>query len=246
MNNLIKNKKLIKLNIIMIFSLLMICIWASISYAYDFGYTGGVQTYQVPSSGIYKLEVWGGQGGNSIGNLSATGGLGGYSFGNIYLTKDTVLYVTVGGKGANGKVTTTSDGGYNGGGKGSHDDHLDPDGYYEAIADTAGGGGGATHIATVLRGSGTKQGLLTQYESHQDEVLLVAGGVGGASYSGPGGEGGGRKGGKNKYTSQNTVNQSSGYKFGKGQDGEGYGHSNGIGGGRRRLVPEDIHVQIQM
>ena len=47
----------------------------------DFGYTGGMQSWTVPSgcAGTYKLEVWGAQGGNS-------GGYGGYSVGNTTLT----------------------------------------------------------------------------------------------------------------------------------------------------------------
>ena len=43
-------------------------------------YLGKVQTYTAPSDGIYKLEVWGAQGGTS--NYKE-GGKGGYSTGNI-------------------------------------------------------------------------------------------------------------------------------------------------------------------
>ena len=29
----------------------------------EFGYTGGMQSVTIPADGIYKLEVWGAQGG---------------------------------------------------------------------------------------------------------------------------------------------------------------------------------------
>ena len=45
----------------------------------EFGYTGGMQSVTIPADGIYKLEVWGAQGGNT------KGGLGGFSSGLIIL-----------------------------------------------------------------------------------------------------------------------------------------------------------------
>ena len=84
--------------------------------------TAGEQTYTIPETGTYKLEVWGAQGGGT------NGGYGAYSIGSASLTKGSIIYINVGGNG----VDTT--GGYNGGG----------------TAKTSGyGGGGATHIATV-------------------------------------------------------------------------------------------------
>ena len=102
------------------------------------------------------------------------GGKGGYSTGEVVLSTNQQLSIVIGG------TTSNSNGGYNGGGAGAN--------YY--------GGGGATHIATSLQGSG----LLSEYESHQDEVLIVAGGGGGGKYSETesyryGGVGGGLTGG---------------------------------------------------
>jgi hypothetical protein len=85
-----------------------------------FSYTGDVQSYTVPLTGTYKLEVWGAEGGYNT--TSTNGGRGGYSYGNIKLNNNRVLFVYVGGSGNSGN-------GYNGGGLG------------QAI------GGGATHIA---------------------------------------------------------------------------------------------------
>lgn len=65
-----------------------------------FSYTGTTTTYTVPYTGYYKLEAYGAQGNGS-------GGKGGYAGEIIYLTKNTVLTINVGGQN-----------GYNGGGSG--------------------------------------------------------------------------------------------------------------------------------
>lgn len=72
------------------------------SGSYDFYYTGTVQTWVVPVSGIYQLEVWGAQGGSDD---TYAGGFGGYSTGEVDLQEGDVLYIAVGGQN-----------GYNGGG----------------------------------------------------------------------------------------------------------------------------------
>ena len=57
-----------------------------------FGYTGTVQTYTVPVTGTYKLEVWGAE-----GNIK-----GGYSSGIKSLSAGTTVYIYVGGKNSDG------------------------------------------------------------------------------------------------------------------------------------------------
>ena len=161
---------------------------ASCSYAngsiWEFNYTGGIQTFTAPCSGTYKLEVYGAQGGNQL----STGGLGGYSYGNVSLATSQSIYVGVGGAGSyshGSSYTGSAAGGYNGGGSGVRVD-KDEDGDYQ----DAGGGGGATHIAT------TNRGILANYNSYRSEVLIVAGGGGGgANASSAGGTGGGVNGG---------------------------------------------------
>lgn len=159
----------------------------------SFDYTGGVQTFTVPFNGVYKLEVYGAQGG---GTVYSSGGKGGYSYGNVLLKKDSVIYIVVGGKGASDPYDFTYPsswwtGGYNGGGNGGTNNSY----CYKGSA-----GGGATHIATV-------SGLLSTLSSNKDAILIVAGGGGGGGTDGNtgctpynGGTGGGTNGG-------NGVNQ---------------------------------------
>ena len=68
----------------------------TLSTVFNFAYTGSSQTFKVPITGTYKLEVWGAQGG---GSASYPGGKGGYSVGTLSLNSGTVLYVYVGEKG---------------------------------------------------------------------------------------------------------------------------------------------------
>ena len=137
--------------------------------SFDFEYivaSSRDQMLNIPSDGYYKLEVWGAQGGSSLG------GYGGYSSGIISLNKGDNIYVNVGGQGGNNA------GGYNGGGTGQY--------YAGGTTPPVGfGGGGATHMA--LTG-----GTLSSLSSSINNVLIVAGGGGGKSESDDrGGHGGG-------------------------------------------------------
>lgn len=178
----------------------------------DYGYTGGVQSFTAPVSGIYKLEAWGAQGGS--GNRG--GGSGGYAYGHKELRKGQTIYICVGAKGAD------DDGGpsYNGGGDG------DDAGY---SAD--GSGGGCTSITTVNRG------VLSNFSSYRSEVLIVgAGGGGGARYSSKkkeaGGNGGGLTGEKGEGAASPGTQTGGGGSFGRGGNGyAGGGGSGGAGGG---------------
>ena len=73
-----------------------------ITNGYDFDYTGNIQTFVVPETGVYQIETWGAQG---EGAGTTAGGYGGYSTVETILQKDEVLYINVGGQN-----------GYNGGG----------------------------------------------------------------------------------------------------------------------------------
>lgn len=116
----------------------------------NYAYTGAVQSVILPK-GVYKLEVWGAQGG-SYGTTS-TGGNGGYSIGIITLTAETVLYIYVGGQGTyNTTPTSFVAGGFNGGGKagyryggsggGASDIRIGTDSLYSRVIVAGGGGGG--------------------------------------------------------------------------------------------------------
>jgi Glycine rich protein len=140
---------------------------------WDFSYNGGIQSFVAPYSGIYRLQLWGAEGGSANGNSNhrtpsgqpisnVLGGKGGYSEGDIYLVSGETIYVVVGGKGNNYTSQTGSiSGGYNGGGN--------SDG--TTSAGGGGGGGGATHIS--------RQNSLLKNCS-KSNVLIVAGGGGGA------------------------------------------------------------------
>jgi hypothetical protein len=174
----------------------------------NFDYTGGVQSYTVPLSGTYKLEVWGAEGGYDAGH---GGGNGGYSCGTVELIQNSILYIVVGGKG--GSNCTSSGGGYNGGGnaggKGS-----------------SGGGGGAACIVNNNRGA------LSNFNSFRSEIYIVAGGGGGGGNAFQpviGGSGGGTSGGSGYNCSGGT--QTTGYTFGHGQDRDVNGDGGGGGGG---------------
>lgn len=134
----------------------------------DFGYTGGVQSFTIPQNGIYKLECWGAGGKNptQIGDgwSPANAAPGGYSVGYIILNAGTVLYIACGG--SSNEAVGRMMGGWNGGGQCINDyGHLQS-------GNNAGGGGGATHIAT-------RDGTLEQL-GNASGLLIVAGGGGGA------------------------------------------------------------------
>lgn len=92
----------------------------------NFDYTGSMQTFTVPVTGNYQIELWGAGGGNDVTNR---GGRGAYTKGTITLNAGEKLYVFVGQKGLS---TTANMMAWNGGGYG-----------------TAGSGGGATDIRLI-------------------------------------------------------------------------------------------------
>ncbi len=156
---------------------------------FDFDYTGTVQTFTAPVSGIYRLEVWGAQGGNgNIRGVKTEGGYGSYSSGQISINKKDVLYLQIGGNTDNYK------GGYNGGGNGNYDNINNKN------FQVAGGGGGATHIAN-------KSGLLYELENYKNNIFIVAGGGGGGANANlaHGGHAGGYIGNNGVTEDKNTI-----------------------------------------
>ena len=187
-----------------------------------FSFKGSTESFTVPVDGTYTLECWGAgvsQGGKSQGDYQAP--------------KDKILYICVGGKGTEGDRGSIGIGGYNGGGNGG-----------TAVINEKGqplkrgdGGSGATHICLK---NGVLKDLKTAYENNQ--LLMVAGGQGGAQYpKGTGLFGGGIEGGKPTNKAGQTfdaANQITGYAFGLGQTGrngtkgtQNGGEGNGGGGG---------------
>ena len=208
---------------------------------WNYDYTGGEQTFTVPTTGTYKLEVWGAQGGYAydINRVTGNGGYGGYSSGGIYLENDSLLYINVGGKGEDNCQTKSCAGGYNGGSSSTRWALSDGTGLY------TGGGGGATHIATTF-------GTLDTLESKKNNILVVAGAGGGGDYYpdwkvfSSGGSGGGYAG-NNAYSGlkQELTNtggtQTSGAAFGKALTTYTSDSTGGSGGGYYGGISSNQH-----
>ena len=174
------------------------------------------------------MECWGAQGGPGLGNnvIYQGGGKGGYIKGKITLLKEISLYLYIGNQAPNPKLNDNGrtyeqvEGGWNGGGKGDYD-HADDD--------SAGGGGGSTDI----RLSG---GTWDNFNSLKSRIMVAGAGGG----SGAWGESGGIAGGLTGINSSHMTkigysvtpgNQSSGYRFGKGEDGIHRMSNHNAGGG---------------
>lgn len=170
-------------------------------YSKEFSYTGNYQTFTIPASGNYKIELWGAQGGDY---LTILGGRGGYTKGKIFLNTGTNIYIYVG-----GAPGTDDAGGWNGGGTLNAGQSL----YGRA-------GGGATDIRLV-------NGDWNNINSLRSRIMVAAGG-GGANYrnypdqgcgygQGPGGTGGGLTGGNGISTDHtNSSNCTYGWAIGTG------------------------------
>ena len=143
---------------------------------WNYGYTGGEQTFTLPYSKYVRYELWGAEGGKT--NDSLIGAYGGYSSGFARFNINTTIFIN---NGEAGGVTPTYT--YNGGGIPTPN----------AAQRYGGAGGGATHIATI-------SGLLSELVDNKDKVLVVAGGAGGSTYNNEslrvGGSGGGFQGQK--------------------------------------------------
>lgn len=170
---------------------------------WEYGYTGGAQTWQAPCAGTYKMECWGAQGGNGWAYDEITNdpiypeyGKGGYTYGEFtqepFSEYGTRFYIYVGGNGIQHS-------GWNGGGAGPSPES----------GNNYGGG------ATDIRNISTQNGW-SDTNSLRSRVM-VAGGGGGASHGGHGGHGG-------NLTGANGVpatNERLAYGYGGGQTSGG-------------------------
>ena len=74
-------------------------IYTSGDEGWSFDYTGEIQTFVAPKTGIYSLETWGAQGGDATdGTNTARGGYGAYAYGEVLLQQGETLYINVGGQ----------------------------------------------------------------------------------------------------------------------------------------------------
>lgn len=119
-----------------------------------FEYTGYVQKFVVPTTGVYTIECFGAQGGGINGaEEKYTGGKGGYVKGDFFLTEGTELFIYVGQEGRKSGLRAWNGGGIGAGG--------------------AFGGGGATDV----RWSGVEGSF--EWEYNLLDRFIVAGGGGG-------------------------------------------------------------------
>ena len=149
-----------------------------------FSYTGDYQTFTVPATAVYKVELWG-AGGSDCGNSS----YGGYTKGEITFNKDTKLYLYLGGRGTTVTLAGVLEGtgGWNGGG------NADNSGY--SIAGARCGGSGATDIRLV-------SGEWNDFESLKSRIMVA--GASGSYSQAQGGSAGGLTG----YQSLDVYNTS--------------------------------------
>lgn len=183
-----------------------------VTLVYNFDYTGSYQTFVVPETGRYKLEVWGAQGGNHSAN--AHGGYGGYSYGTINLNKGTTIYIYVGSQGqsVNGNAAYSSYAFGGGGGACAWSS--------ESSYSTIGGAGGGTSggPATTYKGSSQSNGTGGSISSPGTTGTITAlsgsfGQGGSASSSSGGGGGGGWYGGSAGRTNGAGGGGGSGYVY---------------------------------
>lgn len=215
-----------------------------------FAYTGAATTYTAGASGTYKVELYGAQGGHGGQGLCSggggnSGGSGGYVSATIYMTKDQVFTVTVGGAGGNGAYSSSygaggvsGAGGGGGGADGGY--HKTTSGAYNCggcsyrNAGAAGGSGGAGGVG-ISGGGGGASDMRLNGTSLYDRII-VAGGGGGSGATSIGrqpGYGGGLNGANGWLSTTNGASQT-GYgtsAYGNGQFGIGGTHCDDGGGG---------------
>ena len=185
--------------------------------------TQGIQEWTVPSTGTYRIEAYGAQGGNGSG--SSTGGLGARMRGDFSLTKGEVIKIMVGqlGTGATNVLSA--------GGGGGTFVIKSPYNNTASILVIAGGGGGEAQNSTgTPAGQTTNNGAVGGNSGGSAGTGGNAGGsvhfaTGGASCGcGTGGGGGGPQqwgsyafGGGGSYNSGSNTSNSSGARSGQGQ-----------------------------
>jgi len=175
-----------------------------------FNYTGQTQTYTVPKTGDYFIEVVGAKGGNRVNSGSHVnyGGNGGKVKVKMHLTQGQVLYMNVGQEGTDWAYILETGGLYEtfgGGGFGYHTSYN-----YSGTGSGGGSGGGSSDIR--INGNSLSN------------RVIVAGGGGGASLNYNGGAGGGSGCGDNGQAQKG----SNAYSPGAGGGGGYIGGSNGV------------------
>ena len=178
----------------------------------NFAFSGSAKSFTVPATGVYKIAVWGAEGGTS-----GYGGKGGYAEGLVSLTKGEILQVHVGGQT-----------GYNGGGSG-HSRAAEAGG---GATDVRRKGSALTHRIIVAGGGGGYGGRDTITGGSGGGTT---GGTGGDGFGSPGyggSQSSGGSGGSN-YGTSGTLGQGGNNTTGSNSSGGGGGggyYGGGAGG----------------
>lgn len=134
--------------------------------------------YTVPTTGTYKIDLWGAQGGSIDG---VDGGRGAYTSGNISLTQGEKLYFYVGSQGSRGYA------GYNGGAVGgTESQHV--------------GGGGSTDVRYFTSTPSTDDLKWNSFNGLKSRIMVAAGGAAGVTTGARYGDAGGLEGYAGNYT----------------------------------------------
>ena len=211
-------------------SVTMTAQWDLVNYVKTFSYTGSAQTWTVPVTGRYKIELWGAQGGTDnttsqgVAETSSSriraGGYGGYVSGEITLKANEPMYVYVGQQPPHTGYKDV--GGWNGGGS-----VLQSSGNTGDYDKT--GGGGATDIRTV-------SGSWNAADSLRSRIMVAGAGGGGLYESDPWQGIGGNAGGLTAYSPTSVGSNSSSYtatggnQTAGGSRGSAYSGSTGTNG----------------
>lgn len=161
--------------------------YGSTTLAGEVTVTGGIQEWTVPTTGTYRIEVFGAQG--ASGDPSYTGGLGARVRGDFTLSAGTVLHIVVGQQGTQDSSCGSGGGGsfvaddtgtaliVGGGGAGTRTS-VSQNGCAGRISQEGGTGSGSgmTHTCVAKTGSVTMGGI----------VSSTSWGSGGGGFSGDG------------------------------------------------------------
>ncbi len=208
----------------------------------DFGYTGSIETYTIPTTGSYDITASGAQGGgyNSAGAIA--GGMGATIGGDLSLTSGEMLHILVGGMGASQSYPGGSFGGGGGGSFVALGNSLSSS--TPLVVAGGGGGSGTGGYDGVPKGG---PGSITPSGPGTSGGTIGMGG-GGGGFSGPpgatgtyGGDGvggqsfldGGAGGSGGTFVNFNGgfLGSNGGFGGGGGNGGGGGGYTGGEGGG---------------
>lgn len=214
-------------------------------YENTFTFTGAMQSLNIPYTGLYKIELYGAQGGGNYG------GNGGYTIGYRLANKGDIWYIGVGGRnnafnGGGGSSGATGDGGRGGGAShvGLENAELKNTSVANILGVAGGGGGGFSlpnmYTARGGTGGGTNGGNTS---GGQDGFVSYggtqsSGGTNSMNYSwlyGSFGQGGSYSPGN--WLDNRTYGGGGGGGFYGGSGGHGYNNGGGGGSGYIGGVP---------